>query len=78
MTASPVVTPTPGTVPVPNSDATGSTNASVGNLPTAGVQQTTQAVTAPQTPPMKNLSPSANFNGPGHPYGAVSADSRAY
>jgi hypothetical protein len=78
VTASPVVTPTPGTYPVPNQDATGSTSASVGALPTAGVQQASQAVTAPQTPPMKNLSPPASFNGPGHPFGAVSADKRAY
>jgi hypothetical protein len=78
VTASPVVTPTPGTYPVPNQDATGSTNASVGNLPTAGVQQTTQRVTAPQPPAMTHLSAPAGFNGPGAPFGAVSADKRPY
>lgn len=84
--ASPVVTPTPGTYPVPNSDAVGSTNASVGSLPSApnGVQMAPQPTTAAgrvgyaPTPPLSPLSPVGGYTGPGHPFGAVSADKRPY
>jgi hypothetical protein len=77
MTASPVVTPTPGTYPVPNQDATGapvSTNAPATG--TGGTATAVQATSAPMS--LSSVRTGPQFTLPGHPYGATAGDGRPY
>ena len=83
MTASPVVTPTPGVTPVPNADAVGTTKGPA-NQPPNGVASAVQAtsapgkIVAPGTPALSPLSPASGFSMPGRPIGAAAADQRPY